>query len=756
MKIIKVNIAEFGCIKNKEIVFDSGFNIVSGENESGKSTVMLFIKYMLYGLPRRTSKSTDRERALSWSGNQASGTMLLENEGVQYLIERRSSATARGEVCKLTNLANGETIDRSPAEFFLGVPSEVFDSSCAISQMRSTEINGTHTAVAIENILSGADENIDTARILGRLDKVRKEYKLNKGEGGILYDTEKKISELRQKHREALGKHSEYNEMSARLERDEKSLNTAMESYESSKKMLDQVRGAQILKRFDEYKRNAKTLETLNTELKELDTLHTNGEFIPDDTHVATLKTCIVGFREWSDKYGNAKEEYEKLPALSDEQMALAENGAKVELNGGSQKILSEIEALGAKANTSKNVGAALLFLGACFIVASAALALVNLVVFGVLAVLGGVLLAVGVSRLAAKRRLIERRDALALDFGADFSSLTEHLKRCEDALAFKNSTQSQTVAARTRLETAVEYKNSAYLRLEEILCRTASDKYTEETILSAAIDEADRLDEFCAHRKQLGKDIYAAESLLKSYSEELSAHDESSIRDTVKLDINTVTKEFAEGVAKKEEFDRTRIGILQTRVSNLRIALAGLGIATYKNPTEIADEICELERELDKHTEHYKALVLAMEHIESASSVMSGSVTPDISRRAGEMLGLISGGNHNSVQTNKSFDVSVEQDGFLINSALLSGGTKDAVYICLRIALMQRLFGANLPPLIMDEALCQLDDSRAAVLLTLLGRLCESMGQCILFTCHSREAEICKNQNITANVIQL
>ena len=56
----------------------------------------------------------------------------------------------------------------------------------------------------------------------------------------------------------------------------------------------------------------------------------------------------------------------------------------------------------------------------------------------------------------------------------------------------------------------------------------------------------------------------------------------------------------------------------------------------------------------------------------------------------------------------------------------------------------MMQIFGRNLPPLMMDEALCQMDDRRMGRLLGLLGKLCEENLQCLLFTCHRREAEAC------------
>ena len=107
-------------------------------------------------------------------------------------------------------------------------------------------------------------------------------------------------------------------------------------------------------------------------------------------------------------------------------------------------------------------------------------------------------------------------------------------------------------------------------------------------------------------------------------------------------------------------------------------------------------------------------------------------------------------------MQTTKNLDLSVEQDGFGVAAELLSGGTRDLAYLCLRIALMLRLFEDELPPLVMDEALCQLDDTRAELTLSLLQRLTDTGLQCILITCHSREEELCRKNGYEHNVIKL
>lgn len=181
MRIIDLYVAEFGCLKDVRISLSDSLNIISGDNESGKSTVMLFIKFMLYGLPRKTSKSYDRERSISFDGHRAAGSMTVESGGRRYKIERQAVAAGKvSETLRITDLYDGSTLSGEPGELFLGVPCEVFENSCGISQMKVSDINKAQTAGAIENMLVSADESIDVKKILDRIDSVRKEYRLNK------------------------------------------------------------------------------------------------------------------------------------------------------------------------------------------------------------------------------------------------------------------------------------------------------------------------------------------------------------------------------------------------------------------------------------------------------------------------------------------------------------------------------------------------------------------------------------------------
>ena len=76
MQIKKLTIDEYGALREREFLLSEGMNILEGNNESGKSTILSFIRFMLYGMPRKSAGNiTERDRGISWDGGVAGGSM---------------------------------------------------------------------------------------------------------------------------------------------------------------------------------------------------------------------------------------------------------------------------------------------------------------------------------------------------------------------------------------------------------------------------------------------------------------------------------------------------------------------------------------------------------------------------------------------------------------------------------------------------------------------------------------------------------
>ena len=122
--------------------------------------------------------------------------------------------------------------------------------------------------------------------------------------------------------------------------------------------------------------------------------------------------------------------------------------------------------------------------------------------------------------------------------------------------------------------------------------------------------------------------------------------------------------------------------------------------------------------------------------------------VNPRLRQSAARYLSVLTDGRYDALALDTDYLPSAESTGGIHPSEAFSGGTKDALYLSLRLALTDLLSGKEAKPILLDEALAQLDDKRATALLTILLHRAEAGGQSLLFTCHSREERLLEGQN--------
>lgn len=89
--IKEINLISFGKFQNKTITFNKGFNLIYGNNESGKSTISDFIEGMFYGFDTGNNKknfSYKKEKYKPIGSYKYAGNMILFSDGKKYRIER--------------------------------------------------------------------------------------------------------------------------------------------------------------------------------------------------------------------------------------------------------------------------------------------------------------------------------------------------------------------------------------------------------------------------------------------------------------------------------------------------------------------------------------------------------------------------------------------------------------------------------------------------------------------------------------------
>ena len=70
MKIKNIKINAYGNLENKEINLEDNINIIHGENEAGKSTLLSYIVNTLYGISKTKDgrEISDYEKYKPWNG----------------------------------------------------------------------------------------------------------------------------------------------------------------------------------------------------------------------------------------------------------------------------------------------------------------------------------------------------------------------------------------------------------------------------------------------------------------------------------------------------------------------------------------------------------------------------------------------------------------------------------------------------------------------------------------------------------------
>ena len=173
MKISNLQIGGFGVWSGLDIdELAPDLTVVFGPNEAGKTTLMQFIRSMLYGFSEER-----RERYLPpVAGGPAGGAMEIQNQHGSYVLRRR--AELRGKTWReqlKIHTEDGKTLEAGALSNVLaGVDEATFNNVFAVGLRELQELgtlNDTAAADHLYKLTSGMDRIslVDVVRLLGSL-----------------------------------------------------------------------------------------------------------------------------------------------------------------------------------------------------------------------------------------------------------------------------------------------------------------------------------------------------------------------------------------------------------------------------------------------------------------------------------------------------------------------------------------------------------------------------------------------------------
>ena len=744
MIIEKLHIISFGKLQDFTLDLSDGINIIEGKNESGKSTISAFIKFMLYGI---SPEAHERARSLSWQSSTAAGTLTLRDGENVYRIEReavttKSSSEGKASVrerISVIDTATGKPLYKGkvPGEVFFGIPRSVFESTAFIGQLEGTEAGGKTLAEATENILFSADESVNTKKAIKKLEDARVFLFHKNRKGG-------KIFEYMQTRDALIEQLEEAQEASAEIISLEGSLRTCRESREKSEHSLSKVRAElaaherfvirQNYKRLDE---EDTKIEEANFLLKKLAEENRYGEGFTDERFAAKLseeKMRLVTLETKLQIAQSAQNEARaKLEAIRKPLWSLPEDTSLEEL--------LEAEANGTK--KSKSFRTTACFFSA-FTVLCALLILVNpFIALAACAVMLASACIFWVLFASYSKRLREScYELLDCSGSEEFGAIIAEMQKAEAESVFAERAYEEAEERTTQIKAQYDAARAS------ISAMLSGAKFATTGNIIADVDDAiaEMQDSFEARKNAIRKKT-EADAKLAEITEFLdSVPEEEKERALEEIFDEEAMLSFDPRARKRDaDFLSGSIAAQTEKMHALECELAALS-ARSTPPAEIAQKINVIDAQIEEYTEKFNAYVTAIDAINSARDKLRDGVSPKIAQTASELMSGLSSGKYDSVFVDSEFAMSYNAGGITRDASTLSAGTADIAYISLRLALAQTLCHGKLPPFVFDESFARMDDTRLISSLKMIEKKFGSNGQAIIFTCHGRESGLAKN----------
>ena len=767
MIIEKIVIKSFGRLTDMTLEFSDRVNVIEGENESGKSTIAAFIRYMLYGFTDGDGQGLDeRRKRINWDTHTASGSMYVRVGGKRYVISRSTTPTDDSERTTYreeSSIVDTETgapaFGKLPAgEVFFGIDAELFDNTAFIGQIGDSSIDEDSVKQSIENIIFSGSEKINKQRAETRISEKMEALLHEGGAGGAIVDLAFKEQALEDKLEACNNDNKLILEKEAELFKIRERRAEAEEKQTKLHELDASYNNAMLIQTFDqlhllEQECEEKT-EFYNKYIEE----HTREGFYPDDKYLTDLLVARKGVNEAYHALGDAQDSYNAQKAaigITHEIENAIERAGEL---GGEAEITR-------KATGLWKQGIRNIVLSVVFAILALASGIFEIVVGGNPDMQVGIVIAaiVGIASLGLLVYLIlstvksnKELGALQTEFGTtSYEDLKGKIAIIAEARNKRDAMALATENARLAVIKARERYEAAKKELTAIILR-----WGEEPPASDLGDFLDRLE---------GKVRFFLEKKNQLLDE--------------KTNIEITVREIRRNLADKSEIDvRAQVSPL------LRKALAGFnhdeiitGIADAKARVAEEDRLAfDVENELDllksragDPSEYYsrieaiaarredmqhkhRAYFIALNAIRNATANLRAEISPRLGEYATHLMEVMTDKKYTSFDVSDGLKVNfVGPDGEPKSIDFLSGGTRDMAYIAVRAALIDMLYGEK-PPICFDESFAHQDNNRAKAMMKAIAQLADEGCQSFIFTCRGREAALANEVVTGAGVYKL
>ena len=786
MKINKIYISAFGKFKDFTMDFADGFNLIYGENDKGKSTIMAFVKMMFYGTAGKKGQllsARPRLKYKPWSGEEMGGRIYFSHGGHNYCLERQFGKSDSTDKLRLTDtdLSVPLPADSDIGKKFFGFGLSAFERSVFIeagSPYVHDDSGEGELNMRLSNLALTGEEDTSYQTVLNRLQDAKFDIISKSGKTGKLPKNNMSADALKEEFSGAEIAALRRKELMDNITSSEKEFQNLKQEYIKYKKLTDLENDFKTKDKLSDYLTLKEKLDTISENLKLSD-----GSAL-DEVFVKSITFCIGKVKGFSEKLrdkqadidkrreairlDNEKSTAELQKELTEVKEKAAENEkAKTDIN-------SKITALSAKteeakqnmeqsATLKKPYNPLLLGLGAAVFIATAVSGILSFsVITIILAILTIVIeiLAFVIRPLdTAKYTKAKNEYDMLFGEGIDLKNKLSNLT----AEGIEYSSKISMLTASLNSDAAI--KNQRLLDLKE--CENEFDA------LKLKYDEAEKELLNLYGKYKLAQDVNEIENALPILTEK--AEELKSIKlnlNFISRDLNNISYEDAkeklellkdkglpedidfQGAREKAEELNEAIMTLSSRRSALATELKS-EFSKTKEPEIIKRELNELIKKSDELKEYYDALNLAEEVLSESFSVVRRGYGAALESKTLDIFSRLTLKSYNAISVSKSLDITTQKSGIfgMKEAEYLSSGTYDQAYLSLRLAMTELMNEEETMPIFLDDVLSLYDDERTKAAMEFLKEYSRDT-QCLLFTCHGNLKEIAEKKNI--GVIEL
>lgn len=271
--IKRLNIISFGKFENLIVDFDSGFNLIYGKNESGKSTIAAFIEGILYGFDEgktKTNFSYKKEAYKPKLSYRYGGSAIFNKDDYDIEVSRNFDDGSY----RIRNLSLGEDIEGKksnlnyPGLYLLGLDYSLYKSYIANFSFQKSEAMAK--SMIIEKLSSkDIDFNFSPSRAIEYLEKKDNNLGSERAYTRPYAKTKKELDEVNDRLYEINLVKQRYYEDFKKLRENKDRLKDLEASYQDQKKKVDYYKNIRGSSNFRDYQKWTRDLQVINEDLKQ-------------------------------------------------------------------------------------------------------------------------------------------------------------------------------------------------------------------------------------------------------------------------------------------------------------------------------------------------------------------------------------------------------------------------------------------------------------------------------------------------------